>query len=201
MKGHKIITYLVGIVGVSSLTFIFIYAQTKTDNSKMSEDEMKNCPMHEQHQKELKEKASNSNQDHKNMTEMNLRGEQEMGFSQTKTTHHFLLSSDGGAIQVEVNDANDKDNLDKIRKHLAQIADSFTNSDFATPMVVHGELPPGAKIMQLLKTKISYKFAETEKGARVKISSQDEIAQAAIYDFLRYQIVEHQTGDPLEIAK
>lgn len=31
---------------------------------------------------------------------MNKRGTEAMGFSQTDTTHHFLLTANGGAIQV-----------------------------------------------------------------------------------------------------
>lgn len=199
MKSQKIITYLIGIFGIISLTFIFIYAQ-KADNSKKSADGMKDCPLHEQHQKAKKEKTE-SNHDHNKMAKLNERGESGMGFSQTATTHHFLMFSDGGTIQVEANDAKDKDNLEKIRTHLAKIAQSFTNGDFSTPFAIHAELPAGAKTMQLLKSKISYKYSETEKGGEVKINTQDEVALSAIYDFLRYQIVEHQTGDPLTITK
>jgi hypothetical protein len=39
-------------------------------------------------------------------SDLNHRGEQGMGFSQAATTHHFLLKSDGGVIQVEVNDSS-----------------------------------------------------------------------------------------------
>lgn len=199
MKNKRFFRYLVGIIGIVSLATIFIYAQTATEKPKMYEEEMKNCPMHEQHQKAKKEGVGKSNHDHSKMAELNKRGEQGMGFSQTVTTHHFLIFSDGGAIQVEVNNKNDKDNLEKIRKHLAKIAVSFTNGDFATPLAVHAELPPGTKTMELLKGKITYKYSDLEKGGQVKIYSQDEIALAAIRDFLRYQIVEHQTGDSLDV--
>lgn len=200
MKRKRLVKYLVYIIGIVSLMVTFIYAQTATDKSKMSEDDMKNCPLHEQHQKEKEAKASNSTHDQTKMAEMNERGEREMGFSQTATIHHFLMSNDGGAIQVEVSDKNDKENLEKIRRHLAEIAVSFSKGDFATPLAVHAELPPGTKTMELLKTKISYKYSDTEKGGQVIIYSQNEVALAAIYDFMRYQIVEHQTGDDVKIA-
>src|SRR3989304_2110719 len=48
---------------------------------------------------------------------MNQRGAQVMGFDQDKTTHHFYLFGDGGAIDVSVKDAADKANLDAIRAH------------------------------------------------------------------------------------
>lgn len=197
MNRKKVVSYLVGALGIISLTFIYIYTQTQSESSKMPEDEMNDCQLHQQHQKEKKEKSYQS----KHFSELNERGEREMGFSQNTTTHHFLMYSDGGAIQVEVNNEKDTDNLEKIRKHLAQVAESFTKGDFSTPLAVHAELPPGTKTMQLLKTKISYTYVETDKGAQVKIRTQDQVGLFAIYDFLRYQIIDHQTGDSLEITK
>jgi hypothetical protein len=45
-----------------------------------------------------------------------------MGFDQARTTHHFLLFNDGGAIEVSVNDSADMKNRDAIRSHLPHIA-------------------------------------------------------------------------------
>jgi len=45
-----------------------------------------------------------------------------MGFDQDKTTHHFSLYTDGGAIEVSVNDPADVKNRDAIRAHLPHIA-------------------------------------------------------------------------------
>ena len=122
-----------------------------------------------------------------------------MGFSQTATTHHFLIMKDGGAIQVEANDIKDTDNRDKIRKHLAEIAGQFKNGIFTTPFAVHGQVPPGVPEMDKLKTEIQYTYEETEKGARVRITTNNTDALAAIHDFLKFQIAEHQTGDPIDV--
>lgn len=124
-------------------------------------------------------------------------GEKAMGFSQTATTHHFLLMLDGGAIRVEANDAADKANRDKIRKHLAGIAAQFAEGVFSTPFVVHGKVPPGAPVMEELKSDIDYKYEETENGAQVRISTKNAKALAAIHSFLKFQIEEHETSDPL----
>src|SRR3712207_7265740 len=43
------------------------------------------------------------------LAEVNARGEAATGFSQTATAHHFLLTRDGGVIQVEVKDPADSD--------------------------------------------------------------------------------------------
>ena len=53
--------------------------------------------------------------------------------------------------------------------------------------------------MKSLKSAISYKFEETERGGRVRISTDDPQALTAVQSFLRFQITEHKTGDPLEI--
>jgi hypothetical protein len=46
-------------------------------------------------------------------------GAMAMGFSQTDTTHHFLLKKDGGVIEVEANSPQDKSSRDLISTHLA----------------------------------------------------------------------------------
>jgi hypothetical protein len=137
------------------------------------------CPMHDAH------KA------------MNDRGEKGMGFSQTATTHHFLLNSKGGVIQVEANDPADATNRAEIRMHLGHIAKAFQNGDFDIPMFVHDTVPPGVPEMKRLQKEIVYSFEETPRGGQVLISSTDKDAIAAIYQFLRFQIAEHQTGDPI----
>lgn len=135
------------------------------------------CPMHASHD------------------QMNTRGEHAMGFSQTATTHHFLLFGSGGAIQVEANSANGKASIDEIRMHLSHVAKMFADGDFDIPMFVHDTVLPGVPEMKQLQSHIHYAFEETPNGGRVVISSADEKALAAIHRFLQFQIEEHQTGD------
>jgi hypothetical protein len=132
--------------------------------------------------------------------DMNERGEQVMGFSQTRTTHRFVLSRDGGLIQVEANESGDTKSRDEIREHLAHIAKMFSDGDFNAPMLIHAQTPPGVPEMKRLKGKISYIFQQTNQGGQVRISTRDPQALAAVHDFLRFQIREHQTGDPLKVS-
>ena len=134
--------------------------------------------------------------DHDKMVREN--GEKAMGFSQTATTHHFLIMKDGGAIQVEANEAKDTGDRDKIRTHLTMIAKQFQQGVFTTPFAVHGVVPPGVPEMDRLKNAISYSFEKTLRGARVRIITKDPEALAAIHAFLKFQIEEHKTGDPTE---
>lgn len=130
---------------------------------------------------------------------MNARGEAGMGFSQTATHHHFLIQPDGGVIQVETKNPDDTGERDNIRHHLAHIAQAFANADFDIPMFVHDSIPPGVPEMKKLRQKITYSFQETPAGGQVVIRTPDPQGLAAIHKFLRYQIEEHQTGDPVEL--
>ncbi len=124
-------------------------------------------------------------------------GEVAMGFDQAKTTHHFLLTADGGVIDVGVNEAPDAANRDAIRTHLKEIASEFARGDFARPFATHGEVPPGVKTMQQRLKVIAFRYEDTAAGGRVVLRTADRKAKAAVQAFLRYQIREHATGDPL----
>jgi hypothetical protein len=171
------------------LAALCLSAQTdvKKDN------DMSKCPMHAQHQAE--------NQSH--LGDVQKRGEahEGMGFSQTETTHHFILTVKGGYIQVTANDANDAESIEQVQMHFAHIAQSFAAGDFAIPHFVHDQTPPGVKTMQKLKKQITYTNERIENGARLVISSSSPQAIAAIHDFLRFQISDHQTGDPTTVAE
>ena len=134
---------------------------------------------------------------HQSDSDLNHRGEQGMGFSQSATTHHFLLKSDGGVIQVEVKDASDADQLADVRMHLHHIAAAFQQGDFDIPMFVHDTIPPGEPEMKALRDQIHYTVEETKTGGRVIISSTNKDAVEAVHQFLIFQIQEHKTGDPL----
>lgn len=143
--------------------------------------------------------GAQQNGGHQSDSNLNRRGEQGMGFSQTTTTHHFLLNANGGVIQVEVNDASDADQLADVRMHLHHIASAFQQGDFDIPMFVHDTVPPGEPQMKALHGQIHYTLKETKKGGRVVISSTNREAISAIHQFLVFQIQEHKTGDPLQV--
>jgi hypothetical protein len=68
-------------------------------------------------------------------------------------------------------------------------------------MLIHDQTPPGVPILQRLKAEITYKFENTDQGARVRIMTKNAEALNAIHEFLRFQIKEHKTGDPLEVKE
>jgi hypothetical protein len=131
--------------------------------------------------------------------DVNRRGDHEMGFSHEKTTHHFRLAKDGGAIEVTANDPNDTESRDQIRQHLTHIAMMFSAGNFNAPMLIHDQTPPGVPAMKRLKSQIKFEFENMESGGRVKISTSNREALDAVHEFLRFQINDHQTGDPLTL--
>jgi hypothetical protein len=132
---------------------------------------------------------------------VNERGDHEMGFSHEKTTHHFRLTADGGAIEVTANDPTDAASQEQIKTHLYHIARMFKEGDFSAPMFIHGEAPAGVPVMKRLSSDITYTFETIELGGRVRVVTANAEALEAIHGFLRYQIKDHQTGDSLEVGK
>ena len=129
------------------------------------------------------------------------RGDQVMGFSHEKTTHHFRLYKDGGSIEALATNPADATSREEIREHLQHIAGMFKSGDFNAPMLIHARTPPGVPTMKKLRDQIQYRVEETPNGARVRVSSENPKAVTAIHDFLRFQIQDHETGDSTEISK
>jgi hypothetical protein len=147
--------------------------------------------------KDAANKASHAHEDH--LGGVNSRGDHAMGFSHSRATHHFRLTATGGTIEVSANDANDTESRDQIRNHLEHISKLFAAGDFTKPMFTHNRVPPGTPVMTRLKSEIAYSYEGTERGGRVRISTKNADALAAIHDFLRFQIKDHETGDSLEV--
>src|ERR1051326_4028778 len=133
--------------------------------------------------------------------QMNQRGDHVMGFDHTKTTHHFLLQEQGGSIEVTANSSDDVESSKQIRMHLKHIAMMFAEGNFNAPILIHDQTPPGVPVMQKLKHEIKYDYEEIDRGAAVRISTNNPTALKAIHDFLRSQIKEHKSGDSLVVDK
>jgi hypothetical protein len=156
----------------------------------LSAQDMQSCPMHKDHMKEAAQ----------HQADVDKHGDEAMGFPRDKTSHHFRLYSDGGAIEVTVNDNKDSQNLRAIRSHLTHIVTMFANGEFSIPMFVHDQVPPGVPVMKEKHAEISYNFEELPAGGRVRIKTENRDALKAIHDFLRFQIVDHHTEDMSDIA-
>ncbi len=155
----------------------------------LAAQDMQSCPMH---------KAMQATTQHQ--ADVEKHGDSAMGFPHDKTTHHFRLYKDGGAIEVVVNDPKDNENTEAIRSHLNHIVKMFSSGDVSVPMFVHDQTPPGAAVMKEKRTEIEYSFEELTTGGRVRITTANQDALKAVHDFLRFQIEDHHTGDTTELA-
>ncbi|HEY6306241.1 MAG TPA: hypothetical protein VI488_07240 [Candidatus Angelobacter sp.] len=152
--------------------------------------DMTSCPAHKEQ----------TNQPSQHQAEVVKHGDQAMGFPHDKTTHHFRLYADGGAIEVTANDSKDLENSQAIRAHLTNIATMFSHGDFSTPMFIHDQVPPGVRVMKEKRAEISYSFQELPGGGRVQIKTTNPAALKAVHDFLRFQIEDHHTGDTTSVS-
>jgi predicted Zn-dependent protease len=145
---------------------------------------------HEEHLKQMSQES-----------EMKKRGNLAMGFDQDKVSHHFHLTRAGGSIEVGVKQNADEVSLKQIRDHLRTISQEFADGVFTSPIATHAEVPPGVSVLRQRKARITYAYEETPGGARVIVSTTDRTSRTAVHDFLKYQIREHATGDPVSVQK
>src|SRR5882762_7361812 len=143
----------------------------------LAAQDMQSCPMHKEHMKAASQ----------HYADVGKHGDEAMGFPHDQTTHHFRLYSDGGAIEVIVNDSKDSQNMQAIRSHLTHIVTMFAAGDFSIPMFVHDQVPPGVPVMKEKRAVISYSFEELPAGGKVRINTTNPDALEAIHDFLRFQ--------------
>ena len=132
-------------------------------------------------------------QDHHAM--VNEHGDKVMGFSHEKARHHFVLTQDGGLIEVRANDSKDTASLEQIRSHFQHMARMFAAGNFNAPMLVHSQDVPGTATMARLKDSLHWEVQEIPRGARITVTADNKEATDALHDFLRFQIADHQTGD------
>ena len=94
-------------------------------------------------------------------------------------------------------DPADTQSREAIQHHLAEIAQAFAAGDFGSTTAIHARVLPGVPEMIRLKEVIHYRFEETAGGGLVRMTSPDARAVAAVHSFLRAQIGDHRTGDPV----
>jgi hypothetical protein len=126
---------------------------------------------------------------------VNSNGDQVMGFSHEKTTHHFELNYEGGVIDIRSDDAKDTLSRNEIRTHLHHIVKMFSNGNFDAPMLVHSTAVPGTADMANLKSELHWTVKNTSRGAKIIVVADSKPALDAVHEFLRFQIEDHQTGD------
>ncbi len=91
-----------------------------------------------------------------------------------RSFQRYLLSKEGGAIEVETILPNDKETRDAVRKQLQEEA--------------RNGITRATSAMQQHKKEIRYRYEETVRGGRIRISAKTLGAILAVQDFLRLQM-------------
>ncbi len=55
--------------------------------------------------------------------------------------------------------------------------------------------------MKANKDRIAYVYEEIADGGRLRITTRAAAALTGVHEFLRFQITDHKTGDPLEVRR
>jgi hypothetical protein len=97
--------------------------------------------------------------------------------------------------------ARRREPLEQMRALVRRRVGQQSAGDFEKPLATHGEMPPGTPARRERREAIAYSYEKTRGGGRVRIATKDPAAVDAIHDFLRYQIREHDTGDPESVRR
>jgi hypothetical protein len=146
------------------------------------------CPLHEQH---MKEAPARGDAEHGAAVD----GRHDTLIASHETTRHtFRLLEDGAAIELRALDG-EQPTVDQVRTHLRSIAGQFAKNDFGTPEFVHGRKPIGVAAIQRLHSSIAFRYEDVDRGGRVRMTTSNAEALAGLHEFMRFQIIEHRTGD------
>lgn len=118
-------------------------------------------------------------------------GAEVMPFDLEKTTHIFQKTDGGGLQQVVVDSLEDADQIELIRRHLAEEAGRFAEGDFHDPSMIHGEHMPGLHELTLGASMIRIEYSEIEDGAQIQYMTEDPELVDAIHKWFDAQVADH----------
>jgi hypothetical protein len=113
-----------------------------------------------------------------------------MPFDLEATTHVFEKRADGG-LQTVVADADDQEQIQLIRSHLAEEAERFSRGDFHDPAMIHGAEMPGLHELAIRYQDIDITYGDVERGAQIRYVSPDSALVAAIHQWFDAQVRDH----------
>lgn len=125
------------------------------------------------------------------LDEVAARGRHVMPFDLEKTLHIFEKNAHGGLQQVIAKDAGDSEQINLIRKHLAQLTKRFTSGDFAGPRRIHGDTMPGVQALAGAGGKVRFLYRELTNGAEIEYIAEDPALIDAIHSYFDAQLSDH----------
>lgn len=139
-----------------------------------------------------------SQMDHMNMNmnmnqaEMLKRGDIAMEFNQSKISHQFVITPDGGQIKISTLDNKDNQTVSQIKDHIRNIQKEFSEGNFNRSSFIHATTVPGTEVMTDKRDLIDYSIIEMNNGSSLILESNDTEVIDAISQFMEFQAIEHK---------
>ncbi len=123
--------------------------------------------------------------------EVRDKGAQVMPFALEQTIHAFDKTADGGVQRVRVR-GEAPEQTAMIRRHLSEIADSFSRRDFSQPATIHGADMPGLAEMRAARPgELDVTYRELEDGAEIDYNARTPELVAAVHRWFDAQLSDH----------
>lgn len=121
------------------------------------------------------------------------RGAHVMPFDQTKTTHVFNKTADGGieTVTVTATASSDTSQIELIRMHLQHEAQLFASGDFSDPASIHGTNMPGLANLEHGADEITFTYADAPRGATITYRTTNAKLVDALHAWFDAQLADH----------
>ena len=130
-------------------------------------------------------------------SDINIRFSKSLGTDANRIFQHYYLVKNGGVIEFTAKDPADNTSIAAVQKYLETQKDLFEKGKNEGDTEVHGKTADGMPVLKKLRNEITFFAVKNEEGAVLRMFSTNEQARQAIQDFIKFQINEHKTGDPL----
>jgi len=129
--------------------------------------------------------------------DLNSRFSKALGTDASHIIQHYYLVKNGGVIEFAAKDLSDSATISALQKYMEAQKDLFEKGKTDADADVHGKVPDGVPILKKLRNEITFFTVKNDDGGALRMFSTNDQARQAIQDFLKFQINEHKTGDPL----
>ncbi len=133
--------------------------------------------------------------------DLNSRFSKTLGTDIGRVVQHYYLVKNGGVIEFTAKDANDTTTISALQKYMDTQKDLFEKGKNDADADVHGKVPDGIPNLKRLRNEITFFAVKNDDGAALRMFSVNDQARQAIQDFLKFEINEHKTGDPLVVEQ
>jgi hypothetical protein len=123
--------------------------------------------------------------------EVARRGAQVMPFDLDATTHTFTATASGGVQEVVADDPDDAEQVELIRRHLAEERERFSEGDFDDPAAIHGHDMDGLAELRSGYPDITITYDDIPGGARLTYATERSQLIRAIHAWFDRQVMDH----------